>query len=151
MLDHRLGLCRDLRISLSSQKHAEEAAKNEKPSCRNRNQSRTNTARQWLAFIDLHGLDQRHAMLALRGRLNLLESGAMSTGGTPLPPNKNSWLPKRLTVVTGRGVNSQPQGVSMLRNNVLNYLRNGGFDFVETPYIGCGCFEIRLGRKREKP
>ncbi|VDD75062.1 unnamed protein product [Mesocestoides corti] len=149
-LDHRLDLCSDLRVTIGSQKHAAENSNAEKQDSRG-------VARQWLSFIDLHGLDLRRAMHALRRRLTLLES-SHAPPGTPLPPGgqtlPNSWLPKRLTIVTGWGskalslANQKPY--SILRQNVLNYLRTSGYSFVETPYLGCGCFEVQLGtRKRQ--
>ncbi len=139
-----MGLRRDLLISLASQQHVAGLPDAEK-------RGPHGSARQWLAFIDLHGLDQRHAMQALRARLSLLESGC-ARPGTPLPPSNtplpNSWLPKHLTIVTGWGANAQPQGYSVLRNNVNNFLRSNAYDYMEVPRLGCGRFEVKLGRRR---
>lgn len=129
-------------------------------------------ARQWLGYLDLHGLDQPRAMEALRQRIHLLQTGSVKMGSMPLPPevaglrqNESgivslpaSYLPGHLKIVTGRGAGSlvaPPRGTddnskgqkptSVLRSNVLNFLRVHKFDFVETPVDGVGCFEVRIG------
>ncbi|KAL5110598.1 NEDD4-binding protein 2-like 1 [Taenia crassiceps] len=170
-LEYRLDLWSDLRVSLSSQqqvvkKIAAEGTGEGKGLERGGSQW---YARQWLAFLDLHGLDLHHAMHALRRRLCLLESGCASSE-TLLPPGAakvvaasassegvrlpNHWLPKRLTVITGWGSSSPRLGnrkpSSTLRHNVINFLRSTAYDFEEVPFRGSGHFEVRLGAKQHQ-
>lgn len=163
-LEHRVSLCSDLRVTLNSQ----QAAMRMEAAGQGHGMEKCEPywrARQWLSYIDLHGLDLPHAMKALRQRLCLLQSGCAAPG-TPLPPEvtnsldplnesirlPNHWLPKRLKVITGWGSGSprlnDRKPTSILRVNVINFLRTGGYDFDETPHSGCGCFEVRLGDNR---
>ncbi|VDL88978.1 unnamed protein product [Schistocephalus solidus] len=125
---------------------------------RERADSRSST-RSGLAFLDLHGLTQHHAMIALRRRLALLESGCPATPTattTTLTSCPNFWLPKRLTVVTGWGSHASSQSFglnqphSVIRTSVLNFLRSRSYDFTESPYIGCGSFDIKLMHRTPK-
>uniref|UniRef100_A0A0X3P3I1 Smr domain-containing protein n=2 Tax=Schistocephalus solidus TaxID=70667 RepID=A0A0X3P3I1_SCHSO len=151
-LNHREDLHRDLLVAIRSQEHALAA------SGRERADSRSST-RSGLAFLDLHGLTQHHAMIALRRRLALLESGCPATPTattTTLTPCPNFWLPKRLTVVTGWGSHASSQSFglnqphSVIRTSVLNFLRSRSYDFTESPYIGCGSFDIKLMHRTPK-
>uniref|UniRef100_A0A0R3WDI7 Smr domain-containing protein n=1 Tax=Taenia asiatica TaxID=60517 RepID=A0A0R3WDI7_TAEAS len=170
-LEYRLDLWSDLRVALNSQQQALEKITAEGTGGGQRMEKRSSQwyARQWLAFLDLHGLDLRHAMHALRRRLCLLESGCASPG-TLLPPGAanvvntdassegvrlpNHWLPKRLTVITGWGSSSPHLGnrkpSSTLRHNVINFLRSTAYDFEEMPFRGSGRFEVRLRAKQHQ-
>ncbi|BHF64327.1 hypothetical protein SprV_0200733000 [Sparganum proliferum] len=93
-LNHREDLHRDLLVAIRSQEHALAAVGRE------RADSKSST-RAGLAFLDLHGLKLHHAMIALRRRLALLESGCPTTptaAAIAIAPCPNFWLPKRLTV-----------------------------------------------------
>lgn len=170
-LEYRLDLWSDLRVALNSQQQAVKkiAAEGTRGCQRLERQGSQWYARQWLGFLDLHGLDLRHAMRILRRRLRLLESGCASPG-TPLPPGAanvatadafskgvrlpNHWLPKRLTVITGWGSSSPHLGnrkpSSTLRHNVINFLRSTAYDFEEMPFRGSGHFEVRLTAKQDQ-
>ncbi|KAL5972059.1 hypothetical protein TSMEX_000179 [Taenia solium] len=170
-LEYRLDLWSDLRVALNSQQQALKKITAEGTGGGQRMEKRGSQwyARQWLAFLDLHGLDLRHAMHALRRRLCLLESGCASPG-TLLPPGAanvvttdapsegvrlpNHWLPKRLTVITGWGSSSPHLGnrkpSSTLRHNVINFLRSTAHDFEEMPFRGSGRFEVRLRAKQHQ-
>ncbi|VDM27554.1 unnamed protein product [Hydatigera taeniaeformis] len=166
-LEYRLDLWSDLRVALNSQQHATKKIDVEtKGGQETGKQSSQWYARQWLAFLDLHGLDLHHAMHALRRRLSLLESGCVSSE-TLLPPGvanvvtaksssegirlPNYWLPKRLTVITGWGSSSprlsNRKPSSTLRHNVINFLHSSAYDFEEIPFSGSGKFEVRLRTK----
>nr|VZI38419.1 unnamed protein product [Spirometra erinaceieuropaei] len=151
-LNHREDLHRDLLVAIRSQEHALAAVGRE------RADSKSST-RAGLAFLDLHGLKLHHAMIALRRRLALLESGCPTTptaAAIVIAPCPNFWLPKRLTVVTGWGSHSSSQSLgltqpySVIRASVLNFLRSRSYDFSESPYIGCGRFEIKLMHRTAK-